>query len=82
MGITDSGEPLQGGPQDKAREFDALWELSKLRAEFRRGLSLDEMKYLSSRLRRMARLSTEREHGDGTRHSGPCYWPASSKRAG
>jgi hypothetical protein len=45
-------------PQDTAKEFDALWECSKERAKSRPGLNLEELKAISSSLRRMARLNT------------------------
>lgn len=64
MGITDPGESPQRSPQDTAREFEALWAQSELRAKFRRGLDrdgLEELKSRSSRLRRMAQQAAVTE---------------------
>lgn len=82
MGITNSGEPFRGDPQDKAREFDALWESSKLRAEFRHGFSLEELKHLSSRLRRMAKASSTLERESGIRRNEQYSLLASSRNPG
>lgn len=82
MEMKHPGEPFQDDPQEKAKEFDALWELSKLRAECRRGLSLEELKYISSRMRRMARLSVVPEQDSASRRGGRYDWPANSRKAG
>lgn len=76
------GIPSQRSPQDMAKEFDALWAYSEYRAESRPRMSLDELKRLSSRLRRMARLSVVPERESGTRRGEHYTWPASSRRAG
>jgi hypothetical protein len=67
METANPSEPSQRSPQDTAREFEALWAQSRLRAKFRRGLSLEELKDHSSRLRRMAQQGAISERGAGSR---------------
>lgn len=80
MDTIDPGEREGRSPQLMGEEFEALWAESMQRAEARPGLDLEELKQLSSRARRMARLSMVRE--SGIRCGEHFSWPANSRKAG
>lgn len=82
MGIANPGEPPQRDPQHLAEGFDLLWAESRQRAASRPGLSLDDLKEQSSRLRRMARMGLVPEHADGILNGGRFCWSESSRKAG
>jgi hypothetical protein len=82
MGIVNPGEPPQRNLRSIAEEFDSLWAESRQHAANRPGVSLEELKKQSSKLRRTARLSIKPERFGGIRKGEHCSWPESSKRAG
>lgn len=82
METVSPGAANQRSPHDMAEEFDALWSESRKRAESRHGLTLDELKLLSSRMRRMARLRIVPERESGIRQNEHFSWPGSSRKAG